>query len=70
MSIPIRYCALVRAVDDPEAFKKLHPVMFANLNKGHFTLLSCGCDPQCRELSDAECDDLQKRLRAKPERDA
>jgi len=63
MSIPIRYCSLVIAVDDLDFFGKVHPQMKRNLDKGHFSILPCEHDPPCRDLSDYELDQLFKRFR-------
>jgi hypothetical protein len=64
MSIPIKYCVLVAAVDDPDVFRRIHPVMKINIDMGHFTVAPCDCDPPCRVLTDDECESLHRRLSA------
>jgi len=66
MSIPIKYCFLVEACDKPESFAKLHPIMYKNFTGGHFTIFPCTHNPPCRDLTDSECDDLQRRFKEKP----
>lgn len=63
MSMPIKYCFLVQAADDLEAFTKIHPIMKRNLDGGHFTILPCGHDPPCRDLTEEEGTDLTRRFR-------
>lgn len=63
MSIPIKYCFLVEAADNQEAFAKLHPTMKRNLDGGHFTIFGCNHDPPCRELSEAEQSELFQRFK-------
>lgn len=66
MSIPIKYCFLVKAADDAEQFAKLHPTMYRNIKGGHFSVWPCDHDPPCRELSEVECNDLMTRFRQPP----
>jgi hypothetical protein len=66
MSIPIKYCFLVEAVDKPESFRKLHPTMKRNLEGGHFTMIPCDHNPPCRELTRAEQVDLFQRFKQSP----
>lgn len=68
MSIPIKYCFLVEAIDDPTSFKKLHTIMYGNLLRGHFTVFPCNHDPPCRQLTDQEQSDLLARFRKEPTR--
>ena len=63
MSMPVKYCALVQAADDANAFRRLHPVMKKNLEGGHFTIVPCQCDPPCRDLAGQEVENLWKRFR-------
>lgn len=63
MSIPIKYCFLVQAADDPTAFDKLKPTMKRNIEGGHFSIWPCDHDPPCRQLTDEECNDLMRRFR-------
>lgn len=62
MSIPVKYCFLVRAADDEDAFKKLAPIMKRNINGGHFSMSRCDCNPPCRELSVEETQTLHERF--------
>ena len=63
MSTPVRYCALVEAVDKPEAFDKLYPTMHRNILGGHFSIWPCTHDPPCRGLTEAEQIDLMRRFK-------
>lgn len=63
MSIPIKYCFVVEAAENPDVFKKLHSAMHQNLKGGHFTVLPCDHDPQCRELEDEEWQSMVDRWR-------
>lgn len=60
MSIPISYCALVRAVDEPEFRGRFHEIMKRNIKCGHFSIMSCSCSPPCRELTTEELDKLSE----------
>lgn len=62
MSIPIAYCAFVRAVDDAEALERLKRTLAYNLKNGAFTTVPCRCDPPCRELTEGEWDMLETAL--------
>ena len=66
MSIPVSYCAFVRAVDDPAAFRSLHPIMKRNIDCGHFSVFPCEHEPHCRELSTEEQLQLMDRFRGPP----
>jgi len=61
MSMPVKYCLLVQAADDPRVFKKIHPVMKKNIEGGHFTVVGCDHDPPCRDLT--EWGELLERFR-------
>ena len=63
MSIPIKYCLLVEAVDSAETFVKLHPVMKRNIESGHFSIWPCNHEPPCRALTDVEYEDLMQRFK-------
>lgn len=64
MSVPVKYCWLVQAADDPAEFRKLHPTMKRNLDGGHFSVFPCPHDPPCRQLTAEEQRDLLTRFRA------
>jgi hypothetical protein len=62
MSIPVSYCALVKAVDHPETLPRLREAIQYNLKCGHFSMIGCRCEPPCRELTEQEADELQAKL--------
>lgn len=66
MSMPVKYCFLVQAADDPETFAKIHPVMHRNITGGHFSVWPCSHEPRCRELGKEEFHKLMQRFREKP----
>lgn len=66
MSVPIKYCQLVRAIDDDEAYAKIAPVMKRNLEGGYFTVWPCNCDPPCRRVAEDEQRELLARFRNEP----
>jgi hypothetical protein len=63
MSFPIKYCWLVACADNDENFRALHSTMKRNLDGGHFSIFPCAHDPPCRQLTDAEINDLFERWR-------
>lgn len=54
MSIPISYCSIVKAIDNPEYQERFKKTFELNLKCGHFTIVGCSCDPPCREISEEE----------------
>lgn len=62
MSIPIKYCDLVKAVDHPETLDELKSNVQFNINYGSMSIIDCHCDPPCRELSAVEYDLLNEQL--------
>ncbi len=62
MSMPITYCEIAKAADDPKSFAELHPIIKHNLEYGSFTVIGCECDPPCRDLTDEESDQLWARF--------
>lgn len=65
MSIPISYCAIVKACDDEEYRKEFIKIMKYNLSCGAYTTFSCKCEPKCREITKEENEMLSDLLKEK-----
>lgn len=63
MSMPVKYCHLVEAMDSQDTFDKMHLIMKQNLDGGHFTMIECTCDPLCRDVTGLQMKELFDKFR-------
>jgi len=61
MSIPIRYCEFVKAVDTGN-YAGLQAKMKFNWAFGSWTQMPCNCKPPCRDLTKKEQELLNEKL--------
>lgn len=54
----IKYCLLVRACDNREAFEALAPLVKKSLEENSFVVSKCDHNPPCRKLTREEHTDL------------
>jgi hypothetical protein len=63
MSQPLSVCVISKAARGDEAsFKWLIEAMKVNSACGHFTTVSCRCSPPCEKPTDAQIEELNKKL--------
>lgn len=64
MSTPISYCVIYRAArGDESAFKYVAETLEYNLRHGSYTLYGCKHQPPCELPTDAQLEDLDKRVK-------
>lgn len=66
MSVPVKYCDLVRAAEDPEYFERTHTTMHRNIKSGHWSVWPCECKPPCRLLTTERFQGLIQRFKQPP----
>jgi diadenosine tetraphosphate (Ap4A) HIT family hydrolase len=62
MSMPIVYCSIVKALESPQVMENLKKSLKYNLEKGYFSVWPCKHNPQCRDLTEQEQDQILKMM--------
>lgn len=63
MSIPLKHCLVIKAVDgDEQALKFVYDALTKNLAHGAFTVMPCSCEPPCRTPTEDDMEDLIEML--------